>query len=47
MLYEGKIIAEGTPAEIQHSADPVVQQFINGLSTGPITDTNSVRPGAK
>jgi len=47
MLYEGKIIAEGTPSEIQHSADPVVQQFINGLSTGPITDTNSGHIGAK
>ncbi|NLE92017.1 MAG: ABC transporter ATP-binding protein [Elusimicrobia bacterium] len=47
MLYEGRIIAEGTPAEIQHSADPVVQQFINGLSTGPITDTSSVHSGAK
>ncbi|MFA5430602.1 MAG: ABC transporter ATP-binding protein [Candidatus Omnitrophota bacterium] len=47
MLYEGKIIAEGTPADIQHSADPVVQQFINGLSTGPITDTSSVHSGAK
>ena len=42
MLYEGKIIAEGTPSEIQHSTDPVVQQFINGLSTGPITDMNPV-----
>lgn len=47
MLYEGRIIAEGTPAEIQHSVDPVVQQFINGLSTGPITDTSSVHFGAK
>ena len=39
MLYQGKIIAEGTPAQIQDSAHPIVHQFINGLSEGPITDT--------
>jgi len=38
MLYNGKIIAYGTPAEIEHSADPVVQQFITGAATGPITE---------
>lgn len=37
MLYKGKIIAEGTPTEIENSSDPVVFQFINGLSYGPIT----------
>lgn len=39
MLYKGKIIAEGTPDEIQSSTHPVVHQFINGLAHGPITDT--------
>lgn len=39
MLYQGKIIAEGTPEEIQKSDNPVVHQFINGLATGPITET--------
>lgn len=39
MLYHGKIIAEGTPEEIQASENPIVHQFINGLSTGPITET--------
>ncbi|MCX5705358.1 MAG: ABC transporter ATP-binding protein [Candidatus Omnitrophica bacterium] len=39
MMYQGKIIAEGTPDEIQASEDPVVHQFINGLSKGPITET--------
>ena len=38
MLYEGKIIACGSPEEIRNSTDPVVHQFINGLSTGPITE---------
>ena len=37
MLYEGKIIAEGTANDIQNSPDPVVQQFITGSTQGPIT----------
>ncbi len=39
MLYQGKIIAQGTPSEIQNSGHPVVHQFINGLANGPITET--------
>ncbi|MBM3255517.1 MAG: ABC transporter ATP-binding protein [Candidatus Omnitrophica bacterium] len=39
MLYRGKIIAEGTPEQIQQSNHPVVHQFINGLAQGPITET--------
>ena len=38
MMYKGGIILEGTPEEIQVSKDPVVHQFVNGLSKGPITD---------
>jgi len=36
MLYEGRIVALGTPAEIDHSANAVVQQFIHGRAEGPI-----------
>jgi phospholipid/cholesterol/gamma-HCH transport system ATP-binding protein len=36
MLHEGTIVAAGTPAAIQSSANPVVQQFIHGRSDGPI-----------
>ncbi len=36
MLYQGKIIEVGTPDQIRNSANPVVQQFITGSSTGPI-----------
>jgi len=36
MLYQGKIIEVGTPEEIRNSANPVVQQFIEGRSEGPI-----------
>jgi phospholipid/cholesterol/gamma-HCH transport system ATP-binding protein len=38
MLYKGRIIAVGTPAEIRESADPVVRQFVSGSARGPITD---------
>jgi phospholipid/cholesterol/gamma-HCH transport system ATP-binding protein len=36
MLYDGKIIAIGTPEDIQNSSDPVVQQFLQGRADGPI-----------
>jgi len=39
MLYQGQIIAEGTPAEIQNTDHPIVHQFVNGLAHGPITET--------
>ncbi|HTY45987.1 MAG TPA: ABC transporter ATP-binding protein [Patescibacteria group bacterium] len=46
MMYQGKIIAEGAPAEIEHSQHPVVHQFVNGLAHGPITETiEHCRPG--
>ena len=33
MLHEGKIYAEGTPEEIFSSPDPIVHNFVNGIST--------------
>jgi phospholipid/cholesterol/gamma-HCH transport system ATP-binding protein len=36
MLYEGKVVAQGTPEEIRASEDPLVQQFIRGEPDGPI-----------
>jgi len=39
MMYQGKIIAEGTAQEIQNTQHAVVYQFINGLAKGPITET--------
>jgi len=38
MLYNGRIVAAGTPGEIKSSQDPVVHQFITGASKGPITE---------
>jgi len=38
MLYNGKIIAVGTPDEIKNTKDPIVRQFISGAGKGPITE---------
>lgn len=37
MIYGGKIIWTGTPAEIQKSGNDYVDQFIHGRAEGPIT----------
>ncbi|HEY4113878.1 MAG TPA: ATP-binding cassette domain-containing protein [Rhizomicrobium sp.] len=36
MLYKGKIIWNGPTAEIDHSGNPYVDQFIHGSAVGPI-----------
>jgi phospholipid/cholesterol/gamma-HCH transport system ATP-binding protein len=36
MLYEGKIIWDGPVAQIDHSNNPYVDQFIHGRADGPI-----------
>lgn len=35
-LYQGRVHAIGTPAALAASADPIVQQFIRGVATGPM-----------
>jgi phospholipid/cholesterol/gamma-HCH transport system ATP-binding protein len=35
-LFEGRVLAAGTPEEIKHNPDPTLQQFINGYADGPI-----------
>ncbi len=37
MLLKGRIHLEGTPDDFIHSADPAVQQFIQGKLDGPIS----------
>ncbi len=37
MLYDGRIIWVGPTAEIDHSNNPYVDQFIHGRADGPIT----------
>jgi phospholipid/cholesterol/gamma-HCH transport system ATP-binding protein len=36
MIYEGRIIWQGPVAEIDHSGNPYVEQFIHGRAEGPI-----------
>ncbi|GAB6062310.1 ABC transporter ATP-binding protein [Deferrisoma palaeochoriense] len=36
MLYEGRIIAEGTPEEIRQNPNPILVQFLRGSAEGPI-----------
>jgi len=36
MLHEGRIVWHGPTAEIDHSGNPFVDQFINGRADGPI-----------
>ena len=36
MLYNGKIIIDGSPEELRESKNPIAQQFITGTSEGPI-----------
>jgi phospholipid/cholesterol/gamma-HCH transport system ATP-binding protein len=36
MLFEGRVIASGTPEEIKNNPDPILRQFIHGEPDGPI-----------
>jgi phospholipid/cholesterol/gamma-HCH transport system ATP-binding protein len=36
MLYQGRLIFDGTTAEAQASLDPYVRQFVHGLTEGPL-----------
>jgi phospholipid/cholesterol/gamma-HCH transport system ATP-binding protein len=36
VLANGKIAAQGTPAEVRASTDPLVHQFVNALPDGPV-----------
>ena len=38
MLHRGHIIEDGTPAQFQASHNPIVQQFIEGRASGPLTE---------
>ena len=38
MLYNGRIVEEGTPETFQQSQNPIVQQFIEGRAEGPLTE---------
>jgi len=36
MIHEGRRVAQGTPAEVQATDNPMLRQFITGSSHGPI-----------
>jgi phospholipid/cholesterol/gamma-HCH transport system ATP-binding protein len=38
MLYQGRIVEEGTPEEFRSSKNPIVCQFIEGRAEGPLTE---------
>jgi phospholipid/cholesterol/gamma-HCH transport system ATP-binding protein len=38
MLYNGRIVEEGTPEIFQQSKNPIVRQFIEGRAEGPLTE---------
>ncbi len=54
VIANGGIAAQGTPEDVMHSTDPMVHQFVNALSEGPVkfhypgpdvaTDFGSVPP---
>jgi phospholipid/cholesterol/gamma-HCH transport system ATP-binding protein len=41
MLYQGKIIEEDVPEKFRNSGNPVVSQFVEGRTTGPISTTQA------
>ena len=36
ILANGRIAAQGTPDDVRHSDDPLVEQFVNARSEGPV-----------
>ena len=38
LLDRGKFILSGTPEQFRESDDPLVKQFVHGLTVGPLTD---------
>jgi phospholipid/cholesterol/gamma-HCH transport system ATP-binding protein len=38
LLDRGKFIMSGTPEQFRDSDDPLVKQFVHGLTVGPLTD---------
>lgn len=43
LLDQGRFVAEGTPDEMKRSEKPLVNQFVNGLLHGPLTDRKDKR----
>lgn len=41
LMDRGRFVADGTPEEMRNSEDPLVYQFVNGESDGPLSDRRS------
>jgi len=39
MLYEGRVLVEGTPEELSQNPNPILRQFLEGRADGPIQIT--------
>ena len=44
MLFQGKIIAQDSPANFRHHSNPIVAQFISGDVKGPILESVAPSP---
>ncbi len=47
MLYEGKFIADGPPQDFRQSQNPVVAQFVEGRTNGPIGESGKWEVGMR
>lgn len=36
VMHEGRILAQGTEREVRHQGDPVIDQFLDGRTDGPL-----------
>ena len=46
MLYDGRVIAVGSPQDIRGSADPIVSQFVTGALEGPLSTPGQKQRGS-
>ena len=44
MIANGRIVAQGTPAELQASTDPLVRQFVGAQADGPVQFHQPAKP---
>lgn len=47
MIYRGRIIEAATPQELLKTSNPIVRQFIDGRTDGPLTDDENAAVGGR
>lgn len=47
MIANGRVVAQGTPDELRHSEDPLVQQFVGAQADGPVRFHQPALPVAR